>query len=173
MKNWIVTACLIMASTLVLAQPIYKVVDEDGNVTYTDQRPSDDAEPMELPELNVLDSRAPPPTVGGSDEEVSVEPLRLTISSPQNEENIFGTGNTLDVSLESSIDLPPTALIVIYLNGEAQDPIQSLDYSFDFIPRGTHTLRAELRTAAGRVLAETDTITFFMRQASRLNPPGP
>lgn len=167
------TVCLIMAPALIQAQPIYKVVDENGNVTYTDQRPSNDAEPMELPELNVLDSRAAPANLPTDPEESEVEPLRLTISSPQNEENIFGTGNTLSVSLESSIEIPRTAQIILYLNDEAQDPIRSLNYTFDFVPRGEHTLRAELQTPSGRVLAETETVTFHMRQASRLNPPGP
>lgn len=173
MKIWSLTACLIMISALAHAQPIYKVVDENGNVTYTDQRPSDDAAPMELPELNVLDSRTPPPTVSTAPDEVEAEPLRLSFSSPQNEENIFGTGNTLSVELESSVEIPPTALVVLYLDGQAQDPIQSMSHTFDFIARGEHTLRAELQTRAGRVLAETETITFYMRQASRLNPPGP
>jgi hypothetical protein len=173
MKRWIWTLWLILAAPLVLAQPIYKVVDEDGNVTYTDQRPSDEAQPMELPELNVLDSRTPVAPMAGDSEESEVEPLRLSFTSPENEENIFGTGNTLSVALESNIDLPPTALIVLYLDGQAQDPIQSMTYTFDFVPRGEHTLRAELQTNSGRVLAETETITFYMRQASRLNPPGP
>jgi len=173
MKYLILSACLIMTASFALAQPIYRVVDEEGNVTYTDQRPSDNAEPMELPELNVLDSRTPPPGMGGNSGESDVEALDLSISSPENEENIFGTGNSLTVALESNVEIPPTALIVLYLNGEAQDPVQSLSYTFDFIPRGSHTLRAELVTGTGRVLAETDTVTFFMRQASRLNPPGP
>jgi len=173
MKTWILTACLIMASSLALSQPIYKVVDEDGNVTFTDQRPSDDAAPMELPELNVLDSRGAPPDLPSDTEETEIEPLRLSFSSPEDEENIFGTGNSLSVTLESNIDIPPTALVVLYLDGQAQPPIQSLSYTFDFIARGEHTLRAELQTGSGRVLAETESITFFMRQASRLNPPGP
>jgi len=173
MKLLILTMCMIMAPALVLAQPIYRVVDEDGNVTYTDQRPSDDAEPMELPELNVLDSRAAPPNMPTDAEESEVEPLRLSISSPQNEENIFGTGNSLSVALESSVEIPRTAQVVLYLDDEAQDPIQALTYTFEFIPRGEHTLRAELQTPSGRVLAETETITFYMRQASRLNPPNP
>lgn len=173
MKLLILTMCMIMAPALVLAQPIYRVVDEDGNVTYTDQRPSDDAEPMELPELNVLDSRAAPPNMPTDAEENEVEPLRLSISSPQNEENIFGTGNSLSVALESSVEIPRTAQVVLYLDDEAQDPIQALTYTFEFIPRGEHTLRAELQTPSGRVLAETETITFYMRQASRLNPPNP
>ena len=172
MTTRILAACLLAAASVVWAQPIYKVVDENGNVTYTDQKPSDDAEPMDLPELNVLDSQSEPPTISTGQDAPEVEPLRLEFVSPQDEEHIFGTGNTLDVALEANIEIPATALVVFYLDGEAQEPVQSLRHSFEFIPRGPHTLSAQLQTVAGRVLAETETITFYMRQASRLNPPG-
>jgi len=153
------------------AQTIYKVVDEDGNVTYTDQKPSDDAEPMDLPELNVLEGNSEPPPVIAESSTEEREPLQLRIVSPENEENIRGTANRLSVNLESNIEIPPTALIVFYIDDEAQDPVQSLSATFEEIPRGTHTLRAELQTPSGRVLAETETITVYMRQASRQHPP--
>ncbi len=154
------------------AQTIYKVVDEDGNVTYTDQKPTDDAEPMDLPELNVLEGNSePPPVISESSSTEQREPLQLRIVSPQNEENIRGTANRLSVNLESNVDIPPTALIVFYIDGEAQNPVQSLSATFEEVPRGTHTLRAELQTPSGRVLAGTETITVYMRQASRLHPP--
>ncbi len=44
---------------------IYKVVDEDGNVTFTDQRPSAQAEPMDLPPLSVIESDIPVPAADG------------------------------------------------------------------------------------------------------------
>ena len=40
--------------TLAAQGEIYKVVDKDGNVTFTDQRPSDTAQPMDLPPLSVI-----------------------------------------------------------------------------------------------------------------------
>ncbi|MFW5816148.1 MAG: DUF4124 domain-containing protein, partial [Wenzhouxiangella sp.] len=42
-------AGLWLIGTSAVAQPIYRVVDEQGNVTYTDQKPSEDAEPLDLP----------------------------------------------------------------------------------------------------------------------------
>jgi len=164
---------LAMASFGAAAQQIYKVVDENGNVTYTDQRPSDDAEPLDLPELNVLDSReaSVPPELTESSEGEEREPLELRFVTPQNEENIRGTGNRLSVTLESNIEIPPSAQVVFFLNDEPQEPVQSLSATFEEIPRGEHSLRAELQTPSGRVLAQTESIIIYMRQASRLNPP--
>ncbi len=170
MKKFMLLLLTLVVVLPAIAQTIYKVVDEDGNVTYTDQKPSNDAEPMVLPELNVLEGNREPPPVIAQEPSEQREPLRLRIASPENDENIRGTANRLSVNLESNIEIPPTALVVFYIDGEAQEPVQSLSASFEEIPRGAHTLRAELQTPSGRVLAQTETITFHMRQASRLHP---
>ena len=50
--------CLVLAGPLAAQSggEIYKVVDEHGNVTYTDQRPSEGAVPMDLPPLSVVET---------------------------------------------------------------------------------------------------------------------
>ena len=35
---------------------VYKVVDEDGNVTFTDQAPADGSKPVELPPISVIEA---------------------------------------------------------------------------------------------------------------------
>ena len=61
---------------------IYKVVDEDGNVTFTDQKPSSNAEPVDLPPLSVIKTDTPPPSP-------SLEPA----AAPE-EENCAGSFGT-------------------------------------------------------------------------------
>lgn len=163
--------CLLLAWLPLAATEIYKTYDEDGNVVYTDQKPSDDAQPIDLPGLTIMDPVTPPPVrpeqrPGARD----AEELTFRIASPQNEEHIWGTGNTLSVQLDSSISLPPGALVVLYLDGQAQTAITGLSTTLDEIDRGEHRLRAELQSASGRVLASTDEVTFYMRQASALHP---
>ncbi|AKS43127.1 DUF4124 domain-containing protein [Wenzhouxiangella marina] len=162
-----------LASTSVWSQPIYKVVDEDGNVTYTDQRPDEEAEPMDLPELNVLEGREMEPPITRRETGEEREPLELRFVSPQPEEHILGTGNSLTAVLESNIAIPPSALVVFYLDGQAQEPVQSMSMSFEQVDRGEHSIRAELQTPSGRVLASTESVTFYMRQASRQHPAPP
>jgi len=158
-------------------QEIYKIVDEEGNVTFTDQRPDELASPMDLPELNVMES---PPAIGEASSGTALagsagerERLRFRIVEPAHEEHILGTGQSLNATVGSNIALPDTALVVFFIDGEAQPPVSGTSAQFEGIDRGEHTLRAELQTPSGRVLARTETITFFMRQASRLHPPPP
>ncbi len=163
-----------------VAQPIYKVVDEDGNVTYTDQKPSDDAEPEDLPEINVLSTDdeetseilegAAAPEAGDADER---EPLGFRFEIPSDGQTIESGGDGLPIELNSNVSIPATALIVLYLNDQPQPPIQTLEATLDDIGPGAHRLRAELQTAGGRVLAETETIEFVIEPEPGAPETGP
>ncbi len=158
------------------AQEIYRVVDEDGNVTYTDRKPDDGSEAMDLPELNVVEpGKLGDPEVAGVEaptREAREEAPTLTfrITSPGQEETIWNTAMQLPVQLELGVDLPPGAQIVIFLDGQPRQSTQSTSTTLEGVERGPHELRAELQTASGRVLATTEPVTFFMRQQSALHP---
>ncbi|MGY6587384.1 MAG: DUF4124 domain-containing protein [Wenzhouxiangella sp.] len=163
-------ACL-MAVALLLpavagAQAIYKVVDEHGNVTYTDQRPSNEAEPMALPGINVVDDERIAEEVIQpeipSEREASAT-LSFRIASPAPEAVIIDPRGRLTIELESNIELPPAAQAVIYINGVPQEPVNSFVTTFEGVGFGEHSLRAELQTASGRVLALSEEIYVRIR----------
>lgn len=171
MMRILLTSLLVLAWLPLAATEIYKTYDEHGNVVYTDQKPSDDAEPIDLPNLTIMDPVSPAsPRPAQQPADAEPEELTFRIASPEHEEHIRGTGNTLPVQLDSSISLPPGALVVLYLDGRQQPPIKGLSTTLGEIDRGEHRLRAELRTASGRVLASSEEVTFYMRQASALHP---
>ncbi len=158
---WPLALALALATGPLAAQEIYRVVDEHGNVTYTDQKPDDEADPLDLPELNVLgDEEAPLP-----EEEAEVDPdqepsgpLGFEIVSPA-EGDVLEHGS-VHVEMDSNVAIPPTAQIVLFLNGQPQEPIRTMDITLDQVPPGPYQLRAELQTPEGRQLAETDSIRF-------------
>jgi hypothetical protein len=141
------------------AQEIYRIVDEDGNVTYTDQKPSDDAEPVELPELNVLEGDADPLASG---DEQAQEPsgMNFRIESPDNGATVPIIGATLDVELGIDIDFPETARVVMVLDGEALDPVRTLTPTIEMPAPGEHRLMARLETPGGSVLGTTPPVSF-------------
>jgi hypothetical protein len=140
------------------AQQIYKVVDEHGNVTYTDQKPSNDAEPMALPQLSVLEGERAAEQVIDTPAEENAERLRFYIVSPAPDADVLSDDGTLAVELDSNIAIPPTAQIVLYIDGIAQAPTFGSRIVVEGIDEGEHSLRAELQTASGRMLAISDEI---------------
>lgn len=162
---------LMLAVVPLASGQIYKTYDEDGNPVYTDRKPSEDARPMELPEVNVIESAGEielPPMPELHERERAPEP-ELSIVSPQPDEHLWGTARTVPVELSSNVELPSDARIVLFLNGEPQAPINSLSTSIHEVPRGEYTLVAEMQTSDGQVLARTDPVTFYMRQTSALH----
>jgi hypothetical protein len=162
---------------------IYKIVDKDGNVIYTDQRPSAAAEPMDLPELSVIQTEAPPPApaVEAAAEAEATAPtakdLRklyadFRILQPQPEETFWGTENTVVVAWGSSEPVPPEMAVKLYVDGAAQDVAGNGSVSLT-LDRGEHKVYAELLDARKRPIVTTDTVTFFVQQHSvNFNGPG-
>ena len=140
------------------AQEIYRVVDEDGNVTYTDQKPSDDAEPMELPDLNVLEGEEGEAALAGGD--TSAPSMNFRIERPADNAVITTGSEQLDVVMGIAIDVPPTARIVLVLDGRELAAVRSLEAVIPTPPPGEHRLFARLETPSGRVLATTNPVTF-------------
>ena len=156
---------------------IYKVVDKDGNVTFTDQRPSDTAEPMDLPPLSVIESDIPVPsadtTATGAGEEEQAPSLRdlqrqfrdFRITQPQQEETFWGTANTVVVAWSSGQPIPPEFSARLHVDGQPRDVPGSGSVTLT-LDRGEHTVYVELLDNRKRPIAKTETITFFVKQAS-------
>jgi hypothetical protein len=155
---------------------IYKIVDEDGNVTFTDQRPESGAEPMDLPPLSVIetDVQVPQTPAAAVDEEpkppTSKELRKLfrdfSITQPQQEQTFWGTANAVVVSWGSSQAIPPEMSVMLFVDGNRQKAPVAGGVSLT-LDRGEHQVYAELRDERGRRIVTTDTVTFFVKQHSQ------
>jgi hypothetical protein len=170
---------LLLLSNIAAAQ-VYKLVDKDGNVTYTDQPPPDGSKPMKLPELSVIESDYQPETTPAADAAAdgdatpTAEPtpreLRkmyrdFRITRPAQEETFWGTANTVVVSWGSATALLPDMSVRLFVDGtphgDSQDGMMAMT-----LDRGEHKVYAEMRDGRGRRVVVTETITFFVQQAS-------
>lgn len=159
---------------------VYKVVDAEGNVTYTDQAPADGAAPMKLPELSVIDTdyqeKAPDSDADAATADAAT-PAELTprelrkmyrdfhITRPLPEETFWGTANTVVVSWASSAAFQPGMQVRVIVDGTAQagtgDGMLALT-----LDRGEHTVSADLLDDRGRKLMSAEKVTFFIKQHS-------
>jgi len=156
------------------AQQIYKTVDEDGNVVYTDRKPSDDAEPIPLPELTVVDPvDIGDPSAARSTDSSEFEPFEFSIVSPLADEIIVNTAYRLDVEVDIDSELPNGAEIVYRVDGEEKLVSRDTSVTLEGIERGPHEVSAEIRLRNGQVIGVAEPVGFFMRQNSALyNRPG-
>jgi len=157
------------------AQDIYKTVDENGNVVYTDQKPSEDAEPITLKELSVVEPTriGDMQVVAAGDESADDAEVdyQLKIVSPTDEQVIWNTAYVLDVTVSVGRQLPAGAQFVYRVDGQTRATSQQLSVSIEEVWRGEHNLAVELRNADNAVLDTAGPIVFYMKQgAPQLRP---
>lgn len=177
---------LIFASVLQVASAageIYKVVNPDGSVTFTDQKPAPGAQPVELKPLSVVetDIQVPPAAVAGEEGSeappTSREMRRMYrdfgIRQPQPEETFWGTANTVTIAWGSSQAPLDGMQAVLFIDGDRQNvpPAGSVTVALD---RGEHEVHAELRDSGNRRIVTSEKVTFFIKQHSvNFNRPRP
>jgi hypothetical protein len=172
----ILLVILLFSSTAFAHGDIYKVVDKDGNVTFTDQPPNDAAQPLDLPPLSVIETDIQVPetaAAGSAAEEPKPPTIRelkkqfrdFKITRPQPEETFWGTANSVFVSWGSSQPIPQSMSAMLFVDGAGQSASAMGGVTLT-LDRGEHQVYAQLRDQQNRRIATTDTVTFFVKQHS-------
>jgi hypothetical protein len=173
--RWTLLPLLLLAVTA--SAETWRWVDEDGVVNFSDQ-PRPGAERVELQGLSTF---SPPEWTAQPDEPAGpaapdAEGLewysRLAILSPVNEETIWNNQGNLDVALTVEPRMRQGDRINLYLDGEPVNglPPNATRFTINRVFRGGHTLRATVVDRNGAELFSSDTLQFYVRQTSLLNP---
>ena len=153
---------------------IYKIVDEEGNVHYSDQ-PAPGAKKVDLPPPSVY---TPPKLTSPARSEAGQEEPRaaydsLRILSPKNDEAVRSNNGDLSVSLAVKPRLKRRQghRLVLLLDGKPVE-VKGTTHQFKNLDRGTHTLSARVEDRSGSSLIESDPVTFHLLRTSLFsNPP--
>ena len=173
MKKIMFSACVLLPA-LAMAT-IYKSVDENGVVTYSDD-PSSNSQTVELlksrklthppeeaaPSLNAVSAKnftAPPV----APEEKSFQYITLLVIAPQPDEYIRSNDGGLFVSVELTPSFRATDKIQVTLDGKILSPLQTTNhFTIKDIERGQHNIALAVLDAKGNVLMQSKTVNFFM-----------
>ncbi len=157
---------LVLLPAIAIAQ-IYKHVDENGNVTFTDQPPAD-AKPVEIGPTNTT----APPSRGLYPEAPSAPPTSkksysVSISSPVNDTIIpRGPGN-FSVSALVSPGLSSGDKLQLLMDGVPEgSPQGHSSWALTNVYRGTHILEVAVVSAKGKELAKSEGITVYVFRPS-------
>jgi hypothetical protein len=150
------------------AAEVYKWVDEEGNIVYSDQ-PRPGAE--ELENLEIQTYRAP------RERRLEPEPEPLApvkyesigIVSPANDATIRDNSGNISVSVALT---PPLMVerghrLSFRLNGQAPgEPQTGTTFQFQNVDRGTHTLSVAVVDASGAVVGSSDGVVVHLHRAT-------
>ncbi len=159
MRGLLLLLC-VLCSQISFAE-IYKTVDKDGNVKYSDSPPDEQAQTVKLPELNTL-----PPDQQGQVYQSPAQPdneiveYQVEIISPRNEVVIPPGQRDLAVAVSINPGLQEDHLITYYIDGELVEETQSSNIVIQDPPRGGRTLTVEVIDQSGEVLGRAEPKTI-------------
>ena len=167
---------LLMLAPLSAMAAIYKSVDSNGDVVFSD-KPSPDAKEIPTPSPNTVHlPKAPPPEVAKKEKKAKDTVYSsLVITSPGNNETIHSNPGIVNITLQLTPPLNTKAgdrVNILVDNYVLLRQTSQLSVKIPDINRGTHTVQAVVTNKQGATLIKSDEVQFFMRRQSLLNKPG-
>lgn len=149
------------------ADSMYKSIDANGNVTYSDTPSGKKIEPVDLPQINTTPAVETGRHVRSAPEPESPR-YSISITSPQQEAQVLPGQRTLNISTEISPEASRGYTTQLLLNGTPYGPAQQgNNFSISEITRGEHQIAAVLRNEKGRVIARSNNVTVYVLRARR------
>ena len=167
--------CVALLAASALQAQIYRWVDENGVVHYSDT-PHPGAEevvlpdnpPARTPQQSFGAQRTPPP----GERQNANQPFNyesLTIASPAPEETLWNIEGQLNVNLNLQPALRPGHQVRVYFDGEPRT-VSGLQFELQDVYRGTHNLQAEVINEAGQLMIRSEPSRFYVHQTSIATP---
>jgi uncharacterized protein DUF4124 len=162
------------ACSVALATTVYKWVDENGVIHYSDQ-PHPNAQKLELQGAQTYSSRAAAvraPDAADESTGASANPYKgCAIAQPLDQQNL---PNAHSVFIRVVADPVPRGedRIFISMDGQALNGglPTGLNFNVSEVDRGEHSLQAQIRDPENQILCQTPTITFSVTQPGLINP---
>jgi hypothetical protein len=164
----------LLAAVPLHAAQVYRWVDKDGVVHYSDQ-PAPGAELLPLTTAPKPGSVPPTytPSAGRSSETPSLPDVRYSaceITSPSQDQT-FMQSDGIPIVVETQPDLQAGDRISVSMNGTTLEWPQGAAASrIGPLPRGSYSLVASITGPDGAVKCKTATLTFAVLQPSLLTP---
>lgn len=180
-KVWIAVLMLGAFAVAPASGEIYKTVDAEGNVEFSDvpPPPSESGEPVNVQPLNTFQPEAAP------DAEKPAEPATpdvpevpsydaLSILSPADDETVRENAGNVTVAVTLTPPLRAGDQLVLYMDGNRlPDTAQGQSFYLQNVDRGAHTMGVRVVNAQGDVVAESPPSTFYLQRVSVNSPPRP
>lgn len=172
-------ACALLLSAPLSATTVYKWVDENGVVHYSDQ-PHTDAQKIRVQAAQTYKSSDSAAAPGGAP--LAPAPANApqalyqgcAIAQPVDDQTLTNV-DSLTIIVRTDPSLRPGDQIFLLLDGLALNNGAATGTQFVLTPvdRGTHTLQAVVRDSGGGLMCQTPAVTFNVHQPSVLGPANP
>lgn len=169
---YIVTSLLVgILFSLACYAEVYKTVDKNGRVTYTDVPPENvAAKPVELKSINSIPA---PPVVPVESASPAAQPdaeYTVEILAPENGKTLLANERSVEVSVGVNQNLKNGNKLAYKVDGNTVHTGIEMKFTIVEPPRGEHSLTVDVVNSEGKSLAQSNAVTFLvMRPFVRQN----
>ncbi|MDI5875707.1 DUF4124 domain-containing protein [Shewanella xiamenensis] len=151
---------------------VYKWVDKDGKVHYSDE-PHPNAEIVELKEKTLNQITLPPVNPDTNDSQaIEQTKYQVVITSPEEEETVRDNNGDFQVTATVTPEIKSQYLMALKLDGKAiGQPQIGGTFQLNNIDRGEHTIVVDAMTQNGKVFASSSPRKIFLHQAAMTPAP--
>ena len=172
-KFWTLHSLALWLVSLTASAQIFKSVDENGVVTFSDVPPTArSGTKSTVVKTNVTNSMPGlSPKIMSAEAATIDEPAALTVSiaSPLNNATIPMGAGIFDVTAELGAPLAEDELLALYLDDELVGAPQTSEvWTLTYVFRGPHTLQVLRLSRAGETISQSEKITVFVLRPSVL-----
>ncbi len=172
--------CVALWAAASPAAQVYRWVDPDGNIQYSDT-PRPDAQVIRIPDAPPAAAPAPEPAAPG---ESPAAPAtfssydRIAVVNPPDQTTVWdNSGNVaVEIAVSPALQAALGHRLVVILNGKpVGEPSTATSFSVSNLDRDTYTLQARILDGDGRVVGESPPSVFFMKRitVAPAVPPAP
>jgi len=163
---------LTLVTPMLLLAQVYKHVDEEGNVTYSDEPQKKGDQPISLPEPTTIKIAPAPKSSTNSEGRKKAPPKKsikydsVEIVSPNNDEAIRSNSGDITIQISSSPELQTNHLYAVYVDGAKMLASAAPTVNLTNLDRGSHTATVQIQDENEQTLATSSPITFHLLRAS-------
>ncbi len=153
------------------AEIIYKTIDAEGNVSFSDDR-TEEAEEIRIKTSKAINaSKAQSSKVSlPKDKLKKFNYTNLTIDIPKDDATIHSGGGNVNIKAMLMPKLLENDMLVLLMDGKEVQRGKSLSFLLENVDRGTHEIYMTIENQVKKVLKRSAKIIFHVRRVVQLSP---
>jgi len=174
--KYVVLAATLLVWTTGLSAAVYKSIDAEGNVVYTDE-PVGNGKPLDLPPLSTIPAPKYTPSKPSAEPgDAGTGYKNISIVAPTQDETLRDNTGAVPVSagLEPALNVTAGDRFQYYLDGQTQgEPTASNQIVITNVDRGAHNVAVAVVDAEGNEVMRSSPVPFHLHRQSINFPRGP
>jgi hypothetical protein len=171
-KNKLLFTILSFSLALSAFAEVYRIVDEEGKITYTDTPPHDalTKEKVHLPTANIQPALKTAPAVKAVEDEIDGY-QEIALLAPTQDTTIPPGQEAVTVQVGLKPPLKVGHLIQLLLNGQPYGPpTATTSFSIGSLIRGESSVQVQVVDTEGSVIGLSNTATIHVKRGSAQHP---